>query len=57
MWSVTTSRGSRVDGIRCETDARRRVHMLGTTAVIGPYSWSVVDSTGSTFTAELRRAG
>lgn len=57
MWSVTTSRGSRVDGIRCETDARRAVHLLGTTAVIGPYSWSVVDSTGSTFTAELRRAG
>lgn len=37
MWSVTTSRGSRVDGIKCEQDARRTVHMLGITAVIGPY--------------------
>ena len=57
MWSVTTSRGSRVDGIKRENDARRAVHMLGSTAVIGPYSWTVVDDYGQTFTAELRRAG
>lgn len=56
MWTVTTSRGSRVDGIRCENDARRAVHMLGTTSVIGPYSWSVVDNVGQSFVAELRRA-
>ena len=57
MWSVTTSRGSRVDGIRCENDARRAVHMLGVTSMIGPYSWSVVDNFGQSFVAELRRAG
>lgn len=57
MWSVTTSRGSRVDGIRCENDARRAVHMLGVTSMIGPYSWSVVDNFGESFVAELRRAG
>lgn len=56
MWSVTTSRGSRVDGIKREHDARRAVHMLGVTAVIGPYSWTVVDDRGRKFTAELRRA-
>jgi len=57
MWSVTTSRGSRVDGIKCEHDARRAVHMLGVTALIGPYSWRVVDNQGHEFVAELRRAG
>lgn len=56
MWSITTSRGSRVDGIRCEHEARRAVHMLGMTAVIGPYSWTVVDNYGHQFVAELRRA-
>jgi hypothetical protein len=56
MWSVTTSKGSRVDGIKCENDARRAVHMLGVTAVIGPYSWTVVDNQGQQFVAELRRA-
>ena len=55
MWSVTTSTGSRVDGIKCESDARRAVHMLGVTAVIGPYAWSVVDNHGQQFVAELRR--
>jgi hypothetical protein len=56
MWSVTTSRGSRVDGIKCEHDARRTVHTLGITAVIGPYKWRVVDDQGHAFVAELRRA-
>ena len=44
MWSVTTSKGSRVDGIQREQDARRVVHMLGLTEVISPYSWHVVDN-------------
>jgi hypothetical protein len=57
MWNVTTSRGSRVDGIKCEHDARRAVHMLGITTVIGPYSWRVVDKQGQAFVAELCRAG
>ena len=57
MWSVMTSRGARVDGIRCEQDARRAVHMLGITDVIGPYTWRVVDNEGQRFIAELRRAG
>jgi hypothetical protein len=56
MWSVTTSKGSRVDGIQREQDARRVVHMLGLTEVISPYSWHVVDNYGDRFVAELRRA-
>lgn len=55
-WTVTTSRGSRVDGITCEKEARGAVHMLGMASAIGPYSWSVVDNFGHQFVAELRRA-
>lgn len=55
-WSVTTSRGSRIDGIRNEKDARQAVHMLGYATAIGPSSWSVVDNYGHTCIAELRRA-
>jgi hypothetical protein len=55
MWSVTTSKGSRVDGIQREQDARRIVHTLGVTEVISPYSWHVVDNLGQRFIAELRR--
>jgi hypothetical protein len=55
-WTVTTSRGSRVDGITCEKEARGAVHMLGIASAIGPDSWSVVDNFGHRFIAELRRA-
>ena len=55
-WSVTTSRGSRIDGITDENDARQAVRMLGYASAISPYSWSVVDNYGQTFIAELRRA-
>ena len=53
MWAVTTSIGTRVDGIKRESDARRTVHMLGITEVIGPYSWRVVDNHGHRFIAEV----
>jgi hypothetical protein len=56
-WTVLTSRGSRVDGITCEKEARGAVHMLGIASAIGPDSWSVVDNFGQSFIAELRRAG
>lgn len=55
-WTVTTSRGARVDGIACEQEARGAVHMLGYASAIGPYSWNVVDNFGHQFIAELRRA-
>lgn len=55
-WTVLTSRGSRVDGITCEKEARGAVHMLGIASAIGPDSWSVVDNFGQSFIAELRRA-
>jgi hypothetical protein len=56
MWSVTTSKGLRVDGIRREQDARHAVHMLGISELISPYSWRVVDNAGQHFVAEIRRA-
>lgn len=55
MWSITTSRGSRVDGISSEASARGAVQMLGYAAPIGPYSWQVTDNQGHRFVAELRR--
>src|SRR5258705_4264014 len=54
MWTLTTSDGRRVADIRCEMDARRIVHTLGTTQLRGPYSWDVVDSRGQLFVAEIR---
>ena len=56
MWSVMTSKGLRVDGIRREQDARRAVHSLGMSEMISPYSWRVVDNLGDRFVAEIRRA-
>ena len=56
MWSLMTSKGLRVDGIKREQDARRTVHALGMSSVISPYSWQVVDNHGDRFVVELRRA-
>jgi hypothetical protein len=56
MWSLTTSKGVRVDGIQREQDARGAVHLLGVAEVIGPYSWRVIDNHGQRFVAELRRS-
>ena len=55
MWSLMTSKGLRVDGIKREQDARRAVHALGMSSVISPYSWQVVDNHGDRFVVELRR--
>src|SRR6267154_1572030 len=49
--TLTTSDGRRVADIRCEVDARRLVHTLGTTQLRGPYSWDVVDRHGQLFVA------
>lgn len=56
MWALTTSNGTRVDGIEREQDARLAVHMLGRPQLIGPLSWRVVDNQGRQFIAEVRRA-
>lgn len=56
MWTITTSRGARVDNISNEDTARRTVHMLGIIAPIGPYAWQVTDNFGERFIAELRPA-
>jgi hypothetical protein len=53
MWTLTTSDGRRIIDIRCETDARRIVHTLGTPQLRGPYSWDVVDNHGRLFVAEI----
>jgi hypothetical protein len=54
MWTLTTSDGRRVADIRCETDARRLVHTLGTTQLRGPHSWDVIGSQGQMFVAQIR---
>jgi hypothetical protein len=56
MWSLTTSHGLRLDGIRSEQEARYGVRMLGVAEAIGFNSWQVVDNQGRRFVAELRRA-
>ncbi|WP_155767991.1 hypothetical protein [Mycobacterium asiaticum] len=55
MWALTTSHGRRVDGISSEQDARLAVQLLGSSRVIGPYSWQVVDNRGQQFVAEVRK--
>ncbi|WP_155769168.1 hypothetical protein [Mycobacterium asiaticum] len=52
---MTTSHGRRVDGISSEQDARLAVQLLGSSRVIGPYSWQVVDNRGQQFVAEVRK--
>jgi hypothetical protein len=56
MWSLTTSHGLRLDGIRSEQEGRYGVRMLGVAEEIGFNSWQVVDNQGRRFVAELRRA-
>ena len=56
MWTLITTKGQRVDGIRREEDARYAVQTLGITEAIGPYSWQVLDNRGERFVAELRKA-
>ena len=55
MWTITTSDGRRVAHIRSEIVARRMVHTLGITQLLGPYSWDVLDSQGHWFVAEIKR--
>ena len=54
MWTLITSDGRRLANIRCEEDARRTVHALGTTQWRGPFSWEVFDDDGHRFVAEIR---
>jgi hypothetical protein len=56
MWSLTTSHGLRLDGIRNEDEGRYAVRMLGVTEVVGIYAWQVVDNHGRRFVAELRKS-
>jgi len=55
MWTLITTKGQRVDGIRREEDARYAVQTLGITEAISPYSWQVLDNRGERFVAELRK--
>jgi hypothetical protein len=55
MWALTTSNGTRVDGIQLEQDGRDAVRMLGYLRALGPFSWQVLDNQGRQFIAELRR--
>jgi hypothetical protein len=56
MWAVVTTLGCRIDGITHEYIALRTVHSLGTTALVAPYRYEVVDNRGRRFHAEIHRS-
>ena len=56
MWTVVTTLGWRIDGITHEKIALRTVHSMGTTSLVAPYRYAVVDNRGRRFHAELHRS-
>jgi hypothetical protein len=56
MWTVVTTLGCRIDGITHERIALRTVHSMGTTTLIAPYRYAVVDNGGRRFHAEIHRS-
>jgi hypothetical protein len=56
MWTVVTTVGGRIDGIAHEHIALKTVHSMGTTTLIGPYRYAVIDNRGHRFSAEIRRS-
>ena len=56
MWTVVTTLGCRIDGITHESIALRTVHSMGTTTLIAPYRYHVVDNGGRRFHAEIHRS-
>ena len=54
MWTLITSDGRLLANIGSEEEARRTVHTLGITQLLGPFSWDVVDDHGSRFVAEIK---
>jgi len=56
MWTVVTTLGCRIDGITHEHIALRTVHSMGTTSLVAPYRYEVVDNGGRRFHAEIHRS-
>ena len=53
---LVTTLGCRIDGITHEYIALRTVHSMGTTSVVAPYRYEVVDNGGRRFHAEIHRS-